>query len=188
MFKRLFISALLLCSSLLLAANGNTTKDEPKPHGFVGAETCGMCHKTEKQGKQFVIWQGTKHAEAYKTLQTPEADKIAKEKGFDTPAAKTAACLKCHVSGYGVDASLLGPKFKMEDGVQCETCHGAGADYKTLKVMKDKKLAEENGLVIPDVKTFCTKCHNSESPTYKEGWDATASWEKIKHPIPAATN
>ena len=188
MFRKLFISALLLFSSLLLAANGNATKDEPKPHGFVGAETCGMCHKTEKQGKQLSIWQGTKHAEAYKTLLTPEADKIAKDKGFDTPAAKTPACLKCHVSGYGVDASLLGPKFKMEDGVQCETCHGAGADYKTLKVMKDKKLAEENGLVIPDVKTFCAKCHNSESPTYKEGWDATASWEKIKHPIPAATN
>ncbi|MCL5029632.1 MAG: cytochrome c family protein [Bacteroidetes bacterium] len=189
MFSKLVLSALFLFSSLLLAANGDSTNAAIKQHAFVGAETCGMCHKSEKQGKQLDIWKASKHAQAYKALESPEADKIAKEKGFDTPAAKTQACLKCHVSGEGVDASLLGPKFKMEDGVQCETCHGAGADYKTLKVMKDKKLAEENGLVIPgDVKTFCVKCHNSESPTYKEGWDAAASWEKIKHTIPAATN
>ncbi len=187
MFSKLILSIFFLISSLLIAANDDSTKTAVKQHAFVGAETCGMCHKSEKQGKQLDIWKASKHAQAYKTLESDEANKIAKEKGFDTPAAKTPECLKCHVAGAGVDASLLGPKFKTEDGVQCESCHGAGSDYKTIKIMKDKKLAEENGLVVPgDLKTFCAKCHNAESPTFKEGWDAAACFEKIKHKIPAA--
>ena len=187
MFKKLIISVLFLASPIIMAATDSTkTADIPK-HGFVGAEVCGMCHKTEKQGKQLDIWKASKHAQAYKTLESEEANKIAKEKGFDTPAAKTPACLKCHVSGEGVEASLLGPKFKMEDGVQCETCHGAGSDYKTISVMKDKEKAAANGLVLPkDVKTFCVKCHNSESPTYNKDQDINAMWEKIKHTIPEA--
>ena len=74
----IFFSSLLFCQE----------NSQPK-HAFVGAETCGMCHKSEKQGNQFGIWQKSKHAQAYKTLQTADADKIAKEKGFNTPAAKT---------------------------------------------------------------------------------------------------
>lgn len=180
MIKKIIVSALLFVAPLLMAQN-----ETAKVHGFVGAETCGMCHKTEKQGKQLDIWKSSKHAQAFATLQTDEANKIAKDKGFTTPAAETPECLKCHVTAYGVDASLLGPKYKKEDGVQCESCHGAGADYKTLSVMKDKEKAMANGLVIPtDLKTFCATCHNSQSPTYKEGWDAVASFEKIKHDIP----
>jgi len=185
MFRKLFITVLLLSSSLLLAASDSTKTEMPK-HGFVGTATCGMCHHTDKQGQQLSIWQNSKHASAYKTLQSDEANKIAKEKGFSTPAAETPECLKCHTSGYGVDKSMLGAKFKIEDGVQCETCHGAGADYKSLSVMKDKSKAIENGLVIPDVKTLCVTCHNSESPTIKAGEtvDVNALWDKIKHPIP----
>lgn len=174
LFGFIFFSSLLFCQE----------KTEPQ-HGFVGAETCGMCHKTEKQGNQFGIWQKSKHAQAYKNLQTPEADKIAKEKGFNTPAVQTPECLKCHVTGYGVDKALLGPKYSMEDGVQCETCHGAGADYKSIKIMKDKDAAVANGLVlVTDIHTFCVKCHNSESPTFNKSMDLDKMWDQIKHPIP----
>ena len=175
----LLVSPLLLLQSLY--AQG---EDKATEHAFVGASTCGMCHKSEKQGKQFVIWQESKHAQAYKTLQSEKADEIAKKAGFTTKAVETEACLKCHASGYNVDASLKGAKFSVEDGVQCETCHGAGADYKSLKVMKDKKEAIANGLVEPgDLKTFCAGCHNPDSPTFVAR-DVDEMWAKIKHPIP----
>lgn len=177
MFRSLLI--VVLFSSLVFCQ-----ETQPK-HAFVGTATCGMCHKTEKQGNQLGIWEKSQHAQAYKTLQTENADKIAKEKGFDTPAVKTPECLKCHVSGYNVDASLLGKKFNIEDGVQCETCHGAGEDYKSTNIMKDKKAAMEKGLVVPsDIKTFCVQCHNPESPTYDKNMDLDKMWDKIKHPIP----
>lgn len=175
---------LTLFFSLILLFAGFKLQDEPKKHGYIGAEACGMCHKTDKQGKQLDIWKNSAHSKAYQTLLTEEADRIAKEKGFETPAAKTEACLKCHASGYDVDASLLGKKFKIEDGVQCETCHGPGSDYKDMKIMKNREEAVKNGLIIyENYKDLCVKCHNPESPTYKE-INFEEAWEKIKHPVP----
>lgn len=151
---------------------------------FIGAESCGMCHKTEKQGSQLSIWQNSAHAKAFETLKTDSANQIAMERGFSTPAAKTWECLKCHVTGYNLDATMLGKKFKVEDGVQCETCHGAGSAYKDMKIMKDKDLAIKNGLLVHEkLEEFCVSCHNNGSPTFVE-MDFTEAWNKIKHSIP----
>jgi len=153
-------------------------------HGYVGASSCGMCHKSEKQGSQLSIWQGSKHSQAYLALQSEKADQIAKEKGFSTKAVETPECLKCHASGYNVEAKLIGEKFKVEEGVQCETCHGPGADYKSKKVMENKEEAVKNGLMVYEkIEDFCIGCHNAESPTYV-GFNFEESWNKIKHSIP----
>lgn len=155
-------------------------------NGFEGTQVCGMCHKTEKQGQQLKIWQESKHAQAYKVLTTPEADKIAAEKGFKTKAAETKECLKCHASGYDVDKALIGAKFKVEDGVQCETCHGAGSAYKSMAVMKNREEAIKKGLTAFDkdnIEKHCVTCHNNESPTFKE-FKFNERWEKIAHKVP----
>jgi hypothetical protein len=62
-------------------------------HKYVGVTMCSVCHKTEKQGKQFDIWKGTKHASAFKTLQTPKADEVAKAKGLKVKASEAPECL-----------------------------------------------------------------------------------------------
>ena len=175
------LSILILVSLFLLPITSILAQNE---HGYVGTDMCGMCHKSEKQGSQLSIWKNSAHSKAYETLKTDKANQIAKEKGFTTAAVETPECLKCHASGYNVDASLLGKKFKIEDGVQCETCHGPGADYKNLKVMKDKELAIKNGLVMHDkLENFCINCHNAESPTFVD-MNIDEAWQKIKHEIP----
>jgi|SRR5690349_8380656 len=152
---------------------------------YVGATTCvGACHKTDAQGKQLDIWQNSKHSQAFKNLQTPEADKIAKDKGFTTPAAETPQCVKCHTIGKEIDPAEMESTFNKEDGVQCETCHGPGSEYKKLAIMKDRQKAVENGLIIHNEgESFCTGCHNAESPTFK-GFSYDEYWEKIKHKKP----
>lgn len=175
MFLRLIVSMSFLPICILLAQNG---------HGFIGTEACGMCHKSDKQGNQLSIWQNSKHSQAFLTLQTEKANQIAKEKNLETPASESPECLKCHVSGYNVDASLLGKKFKIEDGVQCETCHGPGADYKSKSVMENREEAVKNGLILYESpEMFCIGCHNAESPTYVD-FVFEEMWEKIKHPVP----
>jgi len=145
---------------------------------YVGTKVCGMCHKTEKQGQQLKIWSGSKHAQAYKTLLTTKADDIAKKKG-GKKAVETPECLKCHVG----EKALVESAFK-EDGVQCETCHGAGSEYKAMTVMKNKEEAVKKGLMVPkDTEKFCKTCHNPESPSYKE-FKFNDMWKKIVHTTP----
>ena len=43
---------------------------------------------------------------------------------------------------------------------ECETCHGNGADYMKMSVMKDPVKAKEAGLVAkPTIATCTAKCH-----------------------------
>ena len=71
--------------------------------------------------------------------------------------------------------------------VQCEACHGPGSDYMKMNIMKDKKLAIENGLILPDEKV-CKKCHNENVPPQfasKEPFDFVKMKAKGVHAIPA---
>jgi len=154
---------------------------------YIGAEACGKCHKRESTGNQLGQWKQSKHAKAYETLATPEAKKLAAEKGVADPQ-KDGKCLKCHVTAYGVDAALIVKPaegeigFKAEDGVQCESCHGPGSLYKSRKVMKSREASVAAGLVIPDEK-LCKQCHNPESPGYKP-FNYEEAKKKILHPNP----
>ncbi|HEY5125035.1 MAG TPA: cytochrome c family protein [Ignavibacteria bacterium] len=188
MKKNVFVIPIVFLFSvvLLLSFSQNNYSKSYGNSKYVGVDGCTKaCHKSDASGKQLDIWKGSKHSQAYNNLATPDADKIAQDKGFSTPAIETPACLKCHVLGKDIDPSELTDGFKKEDGVQCETCHGPGSEYKSLSIMKDKQKAiDENGLIIPDTnEKFCTQCHNTDSPTFK-GFNYDESWAKIAHKKP----
>lgn len=174
--------AVLFLSLFIIAISINAQE-----FNYIGAKKCGMCHKSEKQGAQLPIWEKSAHSKAYATLQTAEADKIAKEKGYETKAVETEACLKCHATGYDLAADRLEKGFNVEDGVQCETCHGPGSEYKSMKTMKDQAAAVKAGLVIyaddAAIEAKCRTCHNEESPTFTE-FNFAEMYKKIKHNIP----
>jgi len=167
---------------VLLVIVGITAQAQNK---YIGVKQCSMCHKTEKQGKQSDIWQKSAHANAYKTLATDKAKEVAKAKGITKAAPEAAECLDCHAKP--VDAKLADKGYDMKDGVQCETCHGAGSAFKTMSVMKDKAKAVAAGLrEFKDnaaIEAHCKTCHNDKSPTFK-GFKFDEMWGKIKHPVP----
>lgn len=146
---------------------------------YVGVQKCQICHKTEKQGQQFPIWEQSKHAKSLEALSKPEAAEKAKALGCTTPPPDSPMCLKCHSP-----LAAKAPELKAE-GVSCEVCHGPGSAYKSLSVMKDKDAAVKAGLVLygsPEkIKAQCLKCHeNAHGTTF----DFDASWAKIKHSVP----
>jgi hypothetical protein len=155
---------------------------------YIGVSKCKNCHKSEHSGDQYTVWEKGPHAKAYEALASDAAKKAGAARGVADPQ-KAPECLKCHVTAYGVDEKQIKKGFKIEDGVQCETCHGPGENH-----MKARMKAAMSGKTDPAVpaevgadeiishppKETCLGCHNSESPTFERFcyWNATA---KIRH-------
>jgi hypothetical protein len=180
---------LLIAAASLLAAGPPSSGD----HEWVGVGKCRSCHKKEGIGNQIAWWEQSEHAKAFETLGSDEAKKWAEEAGVGDPQ-KADECLRCHTSAHGVPKEMLSKKFDSTLGVQCESCHGAGKDYRKKKVMRDRDLAISKGLV-PQSEEVCIVCHNDESPAWdperytrpdgtKVGFDYDLAVEEIGHPVP----
>jgi Cytochrome c554 and c-prime len=178
MYKKILLVVCLVAIALCLGSK--VYADE---HKYIGAKKCKMCHMSEAKGNQYKVWSESAHAKAYENLATDAAKKTAEKVGLKTDPQKSPECLKCHVTTFGVKDDLKEESVNIADGVECESCHGGGGDYKALSVMKDKTQAVAAGLIIP-TKEVCIKCHNTESPNYKE-FKYDEFYKKIAHPMPA---
>ncbi len=169
-FFIVIVTSMLICISILFS----------QEFTYIGAGKCKICHKSEKQGKQYPIWEESLHSKAFAALSSTEAATRAKDKGVKNPS-ESPECLKCH-------APLLekAPKFK-EEGITCEVCHGPGSAYKKLKTMKSREESVKNGLTVFDTpekrKGWCLSCDNPKD-AHGQSFVVEASWEKIKHPVP----
>jgi hypothetical protein len=167
---------LVICLSMFIvnALTAQTFK-------YVGAEKCKMCHNKPATGDQYGKWLKDPHSKAIATLSGKKSLDYAKANGIADPA-KEAKCLKCH-STYEKAVAALRGGITAEEGVSCESCHGAGSAYKSPVLMKNKAQAMANGLILPN-KDLCIKCHNKENPFHKE-FDFATFAAKIAHPNPA---
>ena len=146
---------------------------------YVGSGKCKICHKTEKQGKQYILWQETKHSTSFTALTTEKVIQAAQEKEMESMPAENPKCLRCHAPLFEKTAEIK------EEGVTCEVCHGPGSTYKKLSIMKNREEAIQNGLTAyaspEEVKAFCLDCHEN---AHQKPFDFEAAWERIKHPRP----
>lgn len=159
----------VFCCTLWMAAACHAEDTDNK---FVGVGKCKNCHAEPAKGDQYNNWLKEKHAKAYETLASEAAKKTAKERGIEDPQ-KSAECLQCHVTAYGVAAEQKHKKFDETQGVQCESCHGPGDKHVKARLAgedppADKPLKVGEGEInrTPGAET-CKKCHNEKSPNYK---------------------
>lgn len=167
-----FVGALVL-PSFSVAEEG----EEEASFKYVGEAKCKFCHQGEKNGEIYEKWQETPHATAFESLGEAHQN--------------DDACLKCHTTGFG-GAIAAGTKPEDLRGVQCESCHGPGSEYKAMKVMKSHELSLQNGLVVPD-EALCKNCHVAELP--QECWggaeaspafDFAEAYKAVEHHVPEA--
>jgi cytochrome c1 len=118
----------------------DTAKWAEKTFKYVGEKACKTCHKVEHES-----WLTLKHANAWAALKPEEQAK--------------PECASCHMTGKTAADSMI-------VNVSCEACHGPGSEYKSMKNMKDPKLAAAAGL-LPVTEATCLQCHNKNSPTFK---------------------
>jgi len=154
---------------------------------YVGAQECAKCHQGADMGYQHCQWLLSAHSKAYASLAKPEAKEIARLSGIPQEPQEAATCLGCHATGSEAEEWEKDDTFHIENGVQCEKCHGPGSEYMEESVMIKPKVARAAGLKMPTIED-CMKCHEVKgshvavlkSPKI----DIKKAWEKIQHPTP----
>lgn len=181
---------------LVVLATSPATAGAGDPHDYVGVDKCRTCHEKELMGNQVQAWSRGPHHRAWDTLTRPESVAIAKELGIEAPPHESDACLRCHVTAHGVSPLRIANPVEAADGVQCESCHGPGRDYRKKKIMSDREVAASKGLWDAGAsEAICVACHNPESPTYDPkryvredgtatGFDFEIAKSRVLHAIP----
>ncbi|MCK4340594.1 MAG: beta-propeller fold lactonase family protein [Phycisphaerae bacterium] len=154
---------------------------------YVGVQACTKCHAGCAAGHQFSLWRASEHAKAYAVLWSPESKKITELSGITEEPHEAAVCLGCHATAAESEAWEKEDAFRLEDGVQCEKCHGAGSEYMAPAVMMNPEQAMMAGMKMPDERT-CMICHNVKgshvailgSPVF----DVKAGMKAIAHAKP----
>ena len=144
---------------------------------YTGAASCGStsCHGQTKPKPDFpklnenIVWR-TKdaHRKAFATLSNEQLKSkvspsaIAKKLNIEKADA-SSRCLVCHA--VDVKPELRGEKFKIEEGVHCDGCHGPGEKW--LEPHAEKGWTHEKSVAVGmyDTKNFllraekCVSCH-----------------------------
>lgn len=155
----------VVCFSLMLALAFFSVTSANSAE-YLGVKKCKMCHM-----KQYKSWKATSMAKSLENLKSGVKADAKKKAGLDPNKDYTtdANCLKCHTTGYGEAGGFKSmadtPKLA---GVQCESCHGAGGDYRKVMMKNPKYKIDEikaAGLIVPsEDEKGCLKCHGADSP------------------------
>ena len=121
---------------------------------YVGVDACANCHEEPKK-----VWDATKHAHAYATLETQ-----FKEANLD--------CVSCHVTGYDKPGGSTVTHVAELKNVQCEVCHGPGS----LHAAKPDKVK------IPIAKPSADSCLACHHPPHVHTFDAKSKMADILGP------
>jgi len=128
-----------LLAGAVMAEDGIDASDLPPK--ALGVVTCSgsTCHGAAKplndskvMQNEFISWhREDHHARAYRSLLGEQGRKIAKNLGLES-AANAPECLACHTNQ--VPAERRGKRYKVEDGVGCEACHGPASKWLGMHV------------------------------------------------------
>jgi hypothetical protein len=138
----------------------------------IGVVNCAnsLCHGAVQPWKdsdilqnEYVTWSRVdKHARSYRILFNEQSARIARNLGLGK-ASEAKICLDCHA--HNVPAAQRGERFRFDDGVSCEACHGPSEKW-LPKHVEDGATHTGNldaGLYPTDDPTerarLCLSCH-----------------------------
>ena len=186
--SRIFLSSLALSAAIGLSFSTFIAGAHAAGHAFVGEAQCEDCHGEKEAAKNFIgpdgqaganpvaVWKQDAHAtKANAALSNDWGKKAAAKANVSDPTAEGSMCLKCHATGAGQEGAP-----DVSEGVSCEACHGAAADYVKKSVHGEinddpakMKVAVAAGML--DVRNMavraanCKGCHITERPCLKPG-------------------
>jgi len=175
-----------LIAGVLVVIAAHAWGQEKQPV-YVGVRVCTSCHQGRDMGHPLSKWLLSKHAGAYAVLAKDEAKQIARLSGIPQEPQESPMCLGCHATGAHAEDWQKDETFHVEDGVQCEKCHGPGSEYMDLRTMIDRDAAERAGLMMP-TRQDCMNCHQVKGSHVAvhqlPALDIDQAWQRIAHPVP----
>lgn len=161
----LIFAVCCLFSVAVHAAESNVTK-------FVGAETCATsgCHgAADPKRFQFQYWQAADpHSKAFSTLTTARSARMAEDLKLGE-ATKSVTCTACHAPFNGLPENRLTANVKVQEGVSCESCHGAASEWVRSHPRKDYSHSDRVTAGMRDLQNIytransCVACHQTVS-------------------------
>jgi hypothetical protein len=141
----------------------------------MGVAACAAagCHNGNgprgSKGNEYSTWAAhDSHARAFTVLYEQRSRRMLRNLGLPGPATETALCLRCHAMNSGTtDASPVGERFWVGDGVGCESCHGAAERWlaehyrwpRELSATDKERLGFKNLRDLGVRAGVCTGCH-----------------------------
>ena len=122
----------------ILIPAGIVAANLPQNDGYVhlGPASCAasQCHGATVANdeynvslNEYTVWsRRDPHSQAYTVLLGDESKEIARKLGLPN-AHEQDVCLDCHADNVASD--MRGDRFRIEDGVGCEACHGGAGDW-----------------------------------------------------------
>lgn len=140
---------------------------------FVGAVGCksSSCHggAGPKRSQYFTWSQKDFHTKAYAVLLNSRSERIAE--GLGISAAPTSArCTVCHSPFQSVAQSRLSAGAHPDEGVSCETCHGAAGSWLRGHTRTDWTYSTRVAAGMRDLRSLyvraaaCVACHQNLAP------------------------
>jgi hypothetical protein len=97
--------------------------------GSCAAANCHGGHGPATRGSEYAVWcQSDPHAMAHQTLLSQKSRDIARKLGLSS-ATRSAVCTNCHGPDLATHWLATRDVTLAEDGVSCETCHGAAEHW-----------------------------------------------------------
>lgn len=140
---------------------------------FVGSLGCksSNCHggAGPKRDQYFTWSQKDFHTKAFAVLLNSRSERIAESLGIS--AAQTSArCTICHSPFQAVPPTRLASTAHPDEGVSCETCHGAAGGWLRGHTRKDWTYNTGVGAGMRDLRSIyvraaaCAACHQNLAP------------------------
>lgn len=151
-------------------------------HTFVGAVGCrsSSCHGgAGEKRSQYITWSRQDfHSRAFAILTNARSTRIAESAGI-ADARSSARCTVCHSPFQAVAQTQLAPTAHPDEGVSCETCHGAAGSWLRGHTRPDWTYAMRVSAGMRDLKSLyvrantCVACHqNIDADLLKAGHPA----------------
>ena len=163
---------ILIVSMLAVAATAQQPP-APAPGQYVGVASCinSGCHgATEPLNasrvlqNEYYTWKDhDRHARAQFVLSNAVSARIAKNMRLKTAADKAQLCLDCHATN--VPTRLISGHIDIEDGIQCETCHGPASGWRDEHTQPGwtHEQSVQRGMIdlrnVPTRGSLCLSCH-----------------------------